>query len=81
MRMSVQETLLPYQVGDVYVAALPELKEVEIEDVLHAPQMIKLKGEGWLDRGTFEGAVRARLGRAVYAQGLIGLKRRLIREA
>lgn len=80
MRMSARTTLLPYQVGEVYVAALPELKEIEIEDVLHAAQIIKIKGEGWLDRGTFEGAVRARLGRAVYSQGLIGLKRKIIRE-
>jgi hypothetical protein len=69
----------PYQIGDVYVAALPDLKEVEIEDVMHGPDMVKLKGEGWLERRTFEGAVKAKLGRVVYSGGLLGMKRKIIR--
>lgn len=69
-----------YQVGEVYVAALPDLKEVEIEDVLHGPDLVKIKGEGWLERHTFDGAVKARLGRVVYSGGLLGQKRKVIRE-
>lgn len=70
-----------YQIGDIYVAALPGLKEVEIEDILREADMIKIKGEGWLERRTFEGAVKAKLGRVVYSSGLFGLKRKIIREA
>lgn len=72
---------LLYEIGDIYVAALPSLKEVEIEDVLREPDLIKIKGEGWLERRTFEGAVKAKLGRVVYSSGLLGLKRKIIREA
>lgn len=70
-----------YAVGDIYLAALPELNEVEIEDMLPAARAIKLKGMGWVERRAFEEAVKAKLGRAVYSAGLLGPKRKVIRES
>ena len=71
---------LPYAVGDLYLAALPQLLEAEIEDVAPSARALKIRGHGWLDAGEFEAAVKARLGRVVYSAGLVGLKRKLIRE-
>jgi len=68
-------------VGDIYLAALPELAEVEIEDLLPVAQTIKLKGRGWMEQSDFQLAIKARLGRAVYTEGLLGLKRKFVREA
>jgi hypothetical protein len=70
-----------FAVGDIYLAALPDLSEVEIEDVVPAAQAIKIKGRGWIERPAFEEAVKAKLGRAVYTAGLLGPKRKFIREA
>ena len=71
----------PFKVGEVYVATLPDLKEIEVEDVLPHAQIVKLKGEGWFDCATLKAAVKARLGRAVYSVGLLSPQRRFIREA
>lgn len=81
LKSSRRRDIFPFKVGEVYVANLPELKEVEVEDVLPQAQIIKLKGEGWFERATLEAAVKARLGRAVYSSGLMSAKRRMIREA
>jgi hypothetical protein len=79
-RVAARGKPVPYQIGELYIAALPDLKEVEIEDVLHEAGIIKIKGEGWLDQRTFGDAVKARLGRVVYSSGLLGLKRKIIRD-
>jgi hypothetical protein len=70
----------PLKVGDVYVATLPELREVEIEDLMPQAQIVKLKGEGWLECTAFAAAVKGRVGRAVYRSGLMSRRRRVIRE-
>ena len=72
--------VFPFKVGEVYVATLPDLREVEIEDVMPQAQIVKLKGEGWFERAAFEAAVKGRLGRAVYRSGLMSPRRRIIRE-
>jgi hypothetical protein len=69
-----------FAVGDIYLAAMPDLSEVEVEDVVPAAQTIKIKGHGWIDLPAFEEAVKARLGRVIYTSGLLGLKRKFIRE-
>lgn len=84
MRVSNQPkktTVFPFKVGEVYVAMLPELREVEIEDVMPQAQIVKLKGEGWLERADLEAAVKGRVGRAVYRSGLMSRRRLVIREA
>ena len=75
------EAVRGFAVGDIYLAALPHLSEVEIEDVVQAAQAIKIKGRGWIERPVFEKAVKAKLGRAVYTAGLLGPHRKFIREA
>lgn len=69
-----------FAVGDIYLAALPDLGEVEVEDVVLAAQTIKIKGHGWIDLAAFEAAVKAKLGRVIYTAGLLGLKRKFIRQ-
>ena len=71
---------LSYEVGDIYLAALPDLRECEIEDVAPEANAVKIKGCGWIDGRDFGAAIKARLGRAVYSSGLLGLTRRFIRE-
>ena len=67
-----------FAVGDIYLAALPDLCEVEIEDVAPSAPAIKIKGRGWIERPAFEMAVKAKLGRAVYKPGLLGPTRKFI---
>lgn len=74
------EESFPFRVGDVYVATMPNLREVEVEDVLPHAQLVKVKGEGWLERSSFESVVKGRLGRAVYSAGLLSPRRRMIRD-
>ncbi len=69
-----------YAVGDIYLAAMPDLQECEIEDVVPKANAVKIKGTGWIDGLAFGRAIKARLGRAVYSSGLIGPTRRFIRE-
>lgn len=80
-RTKEQRIEFPFAIGDLYLAALPELREVEIEDVVPAAQAIKIRGEGWVDSAELLGAVRTKLGRVKYSASLLGVKRKLIREA
>ena len=80
MQRTSKRPAATYEVGDVYVVALPELKEVEVEDVVPTAEIIKIRGEGWLDCATLDKAVRAKLGKAVYSGGLLGRKRTVVRQ-
>lgn len=77
---SNNRSVFPFKVGEVYVATLPDLKEIEVEDVLLQAQVVKVKGEGWFDCAALKAAVKGRLGHAVYSAGLLSPKRRLVRE-
>ncbi len=70
----------PYAIGEVYLAALPELREVEIEDIAPAASAVKIKREGWMDLAALRDVVKAKLGRAEYSGGLLGNQRKVVRE-
>lgn len=73
--------VFPYAVGEIYLAALPELREVEIDDIAPAASAVKIKYEGWMDLAAFRDVVKAKLGRAEYSGGLLGNQRKVVRES
>ena len=75
-----QRSPFPYAVGEVYLAALPGLREVEIEDVAPTAPAVKIKGEGWIECAAFAEVVKAKLGRVVYSGGLLGNRRKVVRD-
>ena len=66
-----------YKVGDILLAELGYLKEVEIEEIAVKAECVKIDGT-WYKAADITSKIKAVLGRAVYKKGLFGVKRTVV---
>ena len=63
-----------YKIGDILLAEIGYLKEVEIEEIAVEAECMKIDGL-WYKAADVTPKIKAVLGRAVYRKGLFGKKR------
>lgn len=65
-----------YKVGDILLAEIGYIKEVEIEEIAVKAKCMKIDGT-WYEAATITPKIKQVLGRARYVRGFFGVKRKV----